>query len=297
MIVDALEHESPQWHAERATGIGGSEIPIIAGIAPASYGTPSDIWALKVHGTQATPTERMEWGQRLENTIIDAWCERSGIDPASVSRQKMARSDDPKAKFVRATLDGVAADTLIEAKNAEHYPWGDDPPAHYVAQCIWQMGAAGVDRSELVSLHRGNELRSTTIEFDPKVFDRLVQIGAEFWQSVLDGRHPAGALDAPASLVDQARQLVELGTQRRQIEQAEKALKADIAAALDGHTEAHHHGVTLVTRRPTERTTLDVDRMVEALAEATHLDVDTVRAVYARTTTTYTIRPGKAAKQ
>lgn len=296
MILDALPHESPEWHADRATGIGGSEIPIIARLTPDSWGTPTDIWALKVHGTKTDVTEPMLWGTRLEDIIIDAWCDREGIDPATVDRQKRARHDT--IRFVRATLDGIIQDgvgTLIEVKNVSSWPW-DEIPDYYRAQCIWQMGCTGATESVLVALHRGNQLADYRIEFDARVFDRLVDIGATFWQHVLDGRAPDGSIDADAALADMVRRYAALGRERRDIEAAEKDLKADIALALDGHTEARLDGVPLVTRKPTVRQRVDTDRLIDAHAQATGLDPDTVRAAYTTTQTLYTIRPGKAAK-
>lgn len=271
------------WEQWRRSGLGGSDIPIILGLT--SWSTPGEIWASKLDTAAPTVvTERMQWGNLLENQIIDEWARRHDLDVPADHRQ--VRAIDEAHPWRIATIDGHTPDLIIEAKNTSLRPW-DEPPAHYVAQVTWQLGNAGADRAVIVALHQGVELVEYPIDFDPELYDLIAARADEFWGHVVAERHPTDALQADPQLIELARGHEALRSARLEYEKKEKAAKATLILWLDGHTEAHVGGQALVTHRSVPRTGLDADALVEAYATATSTDPQTVRDLF----TTHTSSP------
>src|SRR5690349_8562125 len=67
-------HDTPEWHALRAGGIGGSEIAAVVGLS--KWTSAFELWHRKrgAIGQQAQ-NEAMEWGSRLEPVIAAKFAE------------------------------------------------------------------------------------------------------------------------------------------------------------------------------------------------------------------------------
>jgi len=67
-VLGRWEPGSPEWHAARAHGVGGSEVAAIVGCSP--FESRFSLWHRKaalVGPVDETP--EMEWGRRLEPAI------------------------------------------------------------------------------------------------------------------------------------------------------------------------------------------------------------------------------------
>lgn len=291
-VIDTTTITREQWLEWRRQGLGGSDIPVIAGYS--TWTTPADVWADKLGIADERPTtERMRWGQVLEDPALDEWATVNDVE--IVARQP--RVHDPDHPWRRVTPDRLTPDTAIDGKVTSQPPWPDGPPMAYQAQVTWQMGLSEREKGLLVVLHQGVEQRVYEIPWSAKFFAALAAKADEFWQLVLDARHPDDAIEADDRIVSLARQLDQLSTDRLAIERQEKALKAELRLALAGHPAAHVGGKDIVTDKTSTRTGLDTDALVAAYAALTDATEDDVRAAFATATETRTLRPTKHLKE
>lgn len=273
-----------EWLEWRRGGIGGSDIPIILGLV--DWATPGEIWAQKINHPDATPTvvtERMDWGTTLEKIILDKWIEREGVNPTEVERQ--VRCTHPEHPWQRSTPDAIWGDTVIDTKNVSSHPW-ETVPDHYRAQVLWQMQTSGKRHGLLVVLHNGCELRTYEVEWDQAIVDGIVRRAREFWQHVLEAKHPEGAIEVDDKLRRLAEDYETARTTRLNAKAHEDAIKEELTAALEGHSEAHIGGKPLVTWRETASRKVDTLALLEAHAALTDQTVEDVRAQFETTTTT-----------
>lgn len=291
-VIDTTPLDRPAWLAWRRQGIGGSDIPVIAGYS--TWTSPADIWADKLGIADERPTtERMRWGQVLEDPALDEWANTNDIE--IVARQP--RVHDPDHPWRRVTPDRLTPDTAIDGKVTSQAPWTDGPPMAYVAQVTWQMGLSEREKGQLVVLHQGVEQRTYDIPWSPKFFAALAAKADEFWQLVLDARHPDDAIEADDRILTLARQLDQASTQRRALEKEEDRLKAELRLALAGHPSAHIRGKDIVTDRTSDRAGIDTAALIDAYASLTDTDPDTVRASFTTSTPSRTLRTTKHLKE
>jgi len=73
-----MEPGSPEWHAARAQGIGGSDIAAICELS--KFATPLDVWKVKTGRAEPQPeSPAMEWGHRLESAVLGKFADNHGI--------------------------------------------------------------------------------------------------------------------------------------------------------------------------------------------------------------------------
>lgn len=204
------------WLEHRRTGIGGSDIAAIIGVSP--YKTPWQIYVDKVglvdlDDQEDEQTEQMEWGQLLEQFILDRWEHTTGRHASF--RQLLGRHDDHD--WMLATFDGLETEgpgdptgygdppepedvamaiRPIEVKNITDWNWADGIPLHYQAQGQWQMMVSGLDSCLFVVLHAGRHLETYELEADPDDQAALLRAGEKFWRDHVEKEDPPFVLAA-----------------------------------------------------------------------------------------------------
>lgn len=137
----------------RRLGIGSSEIGVLAGLSP--YGSVLEIWASKVHGLEKDPTDAMEFGTAVEDSVARIYARRTGKHlrkPGTLQRADkpfcMATPDRAVlAKRGKAgPIDWSQVERLAEFKATSmrlRRRWGepgtDAVPEEHLAQTTWQM--------------------------------------------------------------------------------------------------------------------------------------------------------------
>lgn len=192
---------TPEQHAERRTGIGGSDAPAALGLS--FWKTPLELWMEKTERVQPEDLysirEPVRWGVRLEDAIARGWSEDHGI-PIRRVNQTLRHPEHP---FMICHLDRrqVGKRRGLEVKNtsiymADHFgdPDSDDVPLFYWIQGQHQNAITnalwGWDGTELAALVGGNELRSYTIDHDPEFIAEMIPRLRRFWQYVEDDEAP-----------------------------------------------------------------------------------------------------------
>lgn len=135
---------TPEFHAERKTGIGASEVGAVLGVNP--YASPVDVWMEKVGRREPFEGNALtEFGQLMEDHIAKKYSEvtgrkvrkcnytlRCGIIICHVDR--LVHEDG----VMPAVKDDIRTDRLLECKTGRD-EWDDGVPAHYEAQAFAQM--------------------------------------------------------------------------------------------------------------------------------------------------------------
>ena len=176
---------TPEWHAERRTGLGGSDIAAVCGLS--RFRGPFDVYADKTG--QAAPlvdTPALYWGRVLEEVVAREWSKRHG----QRIRRRAAMVRHPAESWMYAHLDFdiPGTDGVLEIKTAAHYAadkFGEqgssEIPGEYLLQVQWELACAGKQTGHVAVLIGGRDYRDYEIARDDEIIGQLMTIGREFW--------------------------------------------------------------------------------------------------------------------
>jgi putative phage-type endonuclease len=216
--VGSPEVHSPEWHAARAAGIGGSEVAAILGLSP--WESPYSLWHAKTGGWITDPDPEMEWGTLLEPALL-AWYRQHADNPVDLDESPglfVHRS----RRWQRAAPDGIAwiadgpdgdgstSPRIVECKKASSDDdWGrpgtDEIPPYYRTQVVWYMDVLGVDVADIVVTNLGRAPDVYVVTYDPAEARLLRGHAAAFWRSLQGGVMPD--LDGHAQTLQAVRRL------------------------------------------------------------------------------------------
>ncbi len=193
-VLGWFEPGTPDWHAARANGIGGSEIAAVMGISP--YESRFSLWHRK-QGLIAPveESEVMYWGKVHEPGIAARFAELHPWlvqpMPTYTRRERPWQIANPDRQVYRTDRPNE----LLEIKTArDDHGWGepgtDDIPVHYRAQCLWYLNVTGARVCHVAVLIAGSEYREYVIAYDQAEADLMVAAGAEFMRTVKANERP-----------------------------------------------------------------------------------------------------------
>jgi putative phage-type endonuclease len=255
VIAHDVAPGSAEWHALRAQDVTSTEVAALYGASP--YITEFELHHRKRAGEVAafTPTERMRWGQRLEEAIALGAAEQNGWTVSPWKQYLRLPEERIGSSFDYRVL---GEDALLECKNVAgdqfRKGWVTDgervleAPLHIELQVQHQMLVAGVQRAYIAVLVGGNQLHVVQREADAGIGADIRRKVEAFWASVADGVAPkatpadadfivrslrAQAGDATlvvddATVVESLRQYAALGEQIAQLEALRDAAKANV---------------------------------------------------------------------
>lgn len=248
--------------AMRKTGIGGSEIGAVAGLAP--YSGPMDVYLAKLGLAEVAPSHHLERGNFLEPAILEWYQHRTGRGLCIPSTLR-----HPKYDIVLATPDAITAAApddpprVVEVKcpgrRAED-EWGepgsDDVPAHYRAQVMWTMAVTGCAQADLVAF-MGGDIHIYTVDFNQRLFDSLLSMARIFWRQHVLPQVPPD-VDGSRGADEFIRATLPKDT--RPAEQDERAEVAAAVAAYNAASDRMNAAKTLLAKRRQELALLIGDR-------------------------------------
>lgn len=183
---------SPEWHAARAAGIGGSEIAAVLGLSP--HESRFSLWHRKT-GLVAPveETDVMYWGKIHEPAVCAEFGKRHPewrVEQAPTYGRgiQIANPD-------RLLLQPRALGELLEAKTARDAEgWGepgtDEIPVHYRAQCLWYCDVLGARRCHVAVLIAGSEYREYVVDYDEAEAALMREAAVEFMRTLAAGERP-----------------------------------------------------------------------------------------------------------
>jgi len=187
-LLGVFESGSPEWHALRSQGVGGSQVGAILGLNP--WESAFSMWARQL-GLIADRESSlaMRAGNFFENPVKQFWLAEN---PGWVLYET-GTWQSKELEWCHANPDGILVDengdlTLLEIKTSR-YPLGE-VPAHYRAQVLWYLWILGLKKAKLVAWVSGSEFEEFDIVYDE--FDVQVMVDAvkRWWACVENGEQP-----------------------------------------------------------------------------------------------------------
>jgi putative phage-type endonuclease len=191
ILIGTFTPGSPEWHAARADGLGGSEIGAVLGLSP--FDSRFALWHRKAGNiAEVEESPEMEWGKRLEPVILGKYRDEHPDVDFDVVNGTFRHVDRP---WQIANPDLLAADRVIDAKFSLFGDgWGelgtDEVPPHIRCQGIWYADVLGVDRIDFAVLVGGCDYREYVVEFDAAEAQELRDAAVEFLDSIALGHRP-----------------------------------------------------------------------------------------------------------
>lgn len=195
-----------EWHATRASGIGGSDVAAILGLD--KYRGPRHVYETKHGRGEDVTSEAAEIGSEIEDFIAYLFGKRTGI-PIATPPGTLVNLDRSwmLANVDRYALDGAGQVVApIECKNRSAYQiddWEDGVPDGPALQAHWYMAVGGWSYAWVVALVGGNTLKYHRLERDEELVAELVaHCGGWFQRHIVEGfPPPADGLAATKELL------------------------------------------------------------------------------------------------
>jgi predicted phage-related endonuclease len=202
--MSGIYQNTPAWYAERRTGYGASDAPILI------EGNEAD-WR-QLHGEKLgllpdrEGSETMELGKRLEDVIARIGAEREGWRLARVNR--IVRH--PELHHVFASLDrrlvgGTRRPVEVKKWAYKGDDWGpaggDVVPVRILYQLQQQAAVTGADAIEVIVLFGGAKVERFTVGRDGAMIDEILELETAAWAYVERGEMPPWPGQAPRRIV------------------------------------------------------------------------------------------------
>lgn len=184
---------TPAWMSK----VTASKVAAILGLSP--WESPYSMW-LKMHGDipadDGSNAQAKKRGHYLEDGIVRWW-----LDQHPEVETHATQLYKEQGEWAAATPDLHATSSegivVMDAKTAARDDdWGDEPPAYYLAQMVWQMWACDADVAYIAVLFgsRGLSFEEYRIERDRGLEAQIVTQCRDFYDSL--------QMDVPPKLDD-----------------------------------------------------------------------------------------------
>lgn len=190
-----------EFHAERRTGLGGSDMGAVLGLNP--YRTPFQVWQEKTGRVEPfTGNLQTRFGSYAEEFVAREYCERTGHKVQKFNAMLRHRSAPiighvdrlvvpPGAKVAShrhqiRTNRGLEAKTAHALAAARSDDWGDDGtdqvPAPYLVQCAVYMALTECDHWDLACLFGNSDFRVYHLERDLDLESMILEEASRWWR-------------------------------------------------------------------------------------------------------------------
>ena len=242
-IVSQTEAE---WHAERALGIGASEIPAILGLG--RFRDPYTLWAQRTGRLEREEMPlRVKAGLAMEPMVAKFFEDQEGVQvedpgPYTIYRIPGTRYQCTPDVFVAGTTRPVQ----IKTGNAyQESTWKDgQSPVAYLAQVTYEMHVLGADDGYLVGFIGLNNLHVRHVKKNQHFIDTILPEVDKFWDMIQTDTPPP--VDYSESAMETWKRLhstatadvVELDVGMAEVVSAWETAKADEKEAKERKEEA-----------------------------------------------------------
>jgi len=282
------------FHAERLTGLGGSDIGAILGLS--KFRTPVDVWAEKTG--RIAPQEsnlQMRFGTYAEEFVAQEYAAATGKrvqrfnpmlrHPTAPLIGHVDRLVIPDGAKVASHKSEIRTDCLLECKTASAFAamnaaeWGeagtDQVPMAYLVQVATYRILTGCRYADLAVLFGNQDFRVYHLIRDADLEQMIIAKATEWWQrhvvadvppepvSDADVRllypasTPAKTVEATDEILQQLSVLRTAKEQAKAYEDAAEAAAVALKAALGDAEALTYQGQTLATwksAKPSRRT-------------------------------------------
>lgn len=269
---------SAEWHRWRSQGIGASEIAAVLGIC--KWSTAYQLWLEKTgRGNGRFEHDGLRTGKRLEPAARFDFEMETGL-AVDTSRTLYECPDHP---HIRASLDGIAGDAVVEIKcpgEAQYQKLREAVPDYYMAQVQQQMLCTGLKRALFWVWHPKHGGVLHEIDASEEWQQRIIAAADEFWQWVESDEWPEDEITSLAEALALAKQAEDEAKQAR-IE-AEQAVIAAMHKSGARKIENGRYKISLVSRQTVDRKRLADDPDYQPIAQQMDALKEQVKEIEAR---------------
>jgi putative phage-type endonuclease len=274
------------FHADRLTGIGGSDLAAILGLS--KWRSPYQVWLEKTGRHQSDEsTLPMRWGTYAEEFVAKEYAERTG---RGVQRYNaMLRHPDaplighidrlviPEGAKTASHKGQIRTSIGLECKTVSAFAagrdseWGpegtDQTPGQYLVQCAAYLALTGCQHWDLAALIGNHDFRIYHFHRDHDLEGYLLEESSRWWRDHVIAdvppnpvseaesrerwpRHADGkVMHATDDVGQHLRQLAVIRRTMRDLEASEKAVKDAIFPALADAEVVLFNGQEMATYR------------------------------------------------
>lgn len=194
VLLGEFEQDSPEWHANRGRGIGGSDVGAILGISPML--TRERLFKMKTSFVPASGSSGAALiGHQFEPVILRRYATNHPEKKVMVAKASWQNKD---RDYQYANIDGLICENgsetpnaILEIKTSSHpSDWVDPetgaerPPAHYRAQVLWYMSTFGIQKGYLAALINHTEYKEFEIIPEPGEIENIQNQVLDFVKEV-----------------------------------------------------------------------------------------------------------------
>lgn len=189
------------WLQLRTQDVTSTDVAALFGLSP--YKTPFEVFHAKKSGVveRLEPTERMRWGNRLEESIARGAAEDLNWSVAPMKAYVRDESIRIGSSFdFQARRDDAAEPGLMEVKNVSERAFRDrwkengagelEAPEHIELQLQHQLEVADLPWGAIVALVGGCEIRVLLRTRDREIGGIIRAKVGEFWQRIAANEPP-----------------------------------------------------------------------------------------------------------
>lgn len=181
----------------RALVATGTDMTILLGVVPETWGTPYDVYLHKTGlEPRKSPTHRMVMGTLAEPYIADLYAERTGAT-LKVGEFVMHDFYPVGGTPDRMIYDRAAGCDVkgLEIKKVGHDDgWGpdgsDEVPARVMVQCQTYMLVTGLAEWDVAALINEESFRVYHLKADPDLQNRIAQAALDFFTNHVNAKTP-----------------------------------------------------------------------------------------------------------
>lgn len=183
----ALINGTPEWHADRRLGIGGSDCA--AALGESRWKTPFQLYLEKIGEAQPEDeTWEMERGKAMEPLLRQHFADTTKLEVSLPN----AAIVHPLYPWMRYNPDGLCPRRVLgEFKTASSYEgWGeegtDEIPIEYLLQVQHGLACLDYEVAKCSVSINGRKPRYYEIPADKELQEMIIDGENEFWQAVVD---------------------------------------------------------------------------------------------------------------
>lgn len=275
-----------QFHAERRTGLGGSDLGAILGLNP--WRTPFQVWEEKTG--RAEPFEgnlQTRFGTYAEEFVAREYSELTGRrvqrytgmlrHPEAPLIGHVDRLVIPYGAKIAAHRSEIRTDLGLECKTAHALAasrgdeWGEDRtdqvPSSYLIQSAAYMALTGCSRWDLACLFGNSDFRIYHLARDLELEAMLIDEASRWWRDHIEtdtppdpsseaearqrwaSHQPGKVLDLDADTADLLREYAAAKAREKALEGEIRAIRDQLIPALADADAVAYAGATLATYR------------------------------------------------
>lgn len=187
-----------QWHAVRASHIGGSDISSLFDASP--YMTRFELWHIKKGSMpdEMEESDRMFWGKMLEAGIARGIAQQQGwtiMPPEGYYVHPKVKGMGCTPDFFIEPIEGFSGRGVLQIKNISYLEWldswqGQEPPINYLLQLQHEIACTGCKWGAIGILVGGNEGYAFPYERHAPTIARIETAVKEFWLTIERNEEP-----------------------------------------------------------------------------------------------------------